>query len=173
MGVVTAYITTDASLKSNAPPQDSKPTWFAAYDVTQTTPGDYFVGALGTFFIASEFLPAPPSLIYCNEVLTLSRPTLQTPGPAARFGDSMPIMTYALQFPGYLKSAERRSTPELHLPGTVNLPSANVLLPQSIPQEILRGDIITSDDQAQTAWTVQSADLLFNCWNIVAVKTGA
>jgi hypothetical protein len=173
MGNVTAYITTDASLKSSVPPQDAKPTWYGAYDTTNTKPGDYFVGALGTFFIASEFLPSPPSLVFCNTVASVLRPTKPAPGPAFAFGDAGAPNVYAEQFPCWIKAAERRSTPELHLPGSIELPSANILLPQSITLEILRGDVITETDAGGTAWTVQSADLLFNCWNIVAVKTGA
>lgn len=170
LGTVTAYITTDASLKSAVPPSDASPNWYGAYDSTLTQPGDYFVGALGTFFIAAEFLPAPPALVFCNETFTLSRRGETVPGPAFRGGGGQNPTTYATAFPGWIKAGGRRQPSFLHLPGEVQNPTSAVLLPQSIPQQILRGDILTSAETTPQVWQVQSADLSFNCWNLVVTK---
>lgn len=172
LGSIIAYITTDASLKSSVPPTDVKSLWFGAYDMTNTEPGDYFVGDLGTFFIASQFLPAPPSLVYCNTIFTIERPAGSTPSPAARFGTALNPVVMADSFPGWLKSAERRTNPELAQPGDVPLPSANILLPKSIPYQLARGDIIHVPGNPARIYNVQSADKLFSAWNVTALLAG-
>jgi hypothetical protein len=172
LGTVTAYITTDASLKSTVPPENNKPIWFGAYDTTLTQPGDYLVGQQGTYFIATEFLPSPPSLVYCNANLTVQRDGGSTPSPQARFGSLLNPTILAQDFPGWLMSAERRTTPELAMPGDVPLPSANIMLPVSVTSEILRGDIILDIGTTTQTYNVQSADLLFAAWNIVALQSG-
>jgi len=172
LGTVTAYITTDASLKSLVPPSDATPYWFGAYDTTLTQPGDYLVGNLGTFFIGAEFLPAPASLVFCNVTFTLTRSQAQTPGPAFQFGGGLGNSVLATAFPGWIKAADRRQPAPLHLPGEPNMASSNVILPQSIPGQILREDVLVSNEALPRKFLVQSADLAFANWNLVVVDGG-
>jgi hypothetical protein len=171
LGPLPAWLTVDAKLMGNTTMQDGKPTWYGGFDPSLTQPGDYLVGPFGTFFIANQTLPMPISLRYCNIVLSHLQYGTQTVGPSSRGGDELPTFMVANSFPAWLKSSERRSTPELQNPGEVPLPSANILLPVSMPAQIIRNDLLTGDDGS--SWTVQSADLAASGWSIVAVKAAA
>lgn len=168
---LAAWLTVDAKLIGNTAPQDGKAVWYGGFDPDLTQPGDYLVGNFGTFFIATQTLPMPISLRYCNTVLTHLKFGVPATGPASRGNDAMPDVVIADSFPAWLKSAERRSTAELNNPGEVQLPSANILLPLSMPAQIERSDILEEADG--TRWTVQSSDLTLSGYAVVAVKAAA
>lgn len=170
MGSVTAYISTKANL-SASPSEWSKADRFGAFDATNFLAGDYLVAA-ETFFVA-EIVPmaAAVRLVLCNEIFTWSRLDTATPGPA--FDPSGVLTPFASGWPGWIAASDRRSAGELHIPGAVEMPSAMINLPASIPGQILRGDELTTSDTLNLTWTVQSAVLSPNGWQITAIRAGA
>ena len=170
-GVVMAHITTTATLL----PQSAawgKADRFGAFDPTNFLAGDYLVGA-ETYFLA-EIVPLAPALrlALCNEVFTWSQMQRSSAGPANRAGALMAV-PQATGWPGWLQTSERRTAPDLHLPGAVDQPNAQILLPASFPGQIMRGDQLATADAKPITWTVQSAVLSANGWQITAIRAGA
>jgi hypothetical protein len=165
-----AYIVTKATLFPS-PSEWSKADRFAAFDPTDFLAGDYLVAA-ETMFVA-EIVPlaAAIRLVLCNETFTWSRLAKAPAGPG--FDPSGVLTPYATGWPGWIEASDRRSPGELHLPGAVEMPSAMISLPASIPGQILRGDELTTGDTLNLTWTVQSAVLSPNGWQITAIRAGA
>ena len=171
LGSVTAFVATKASLR----PQSSdwgKADRFAAFDPTNFLAGDYLVGEQ-TMFLA-ELIPLASSirLVLCNETFTWSKMSDPPPGPGFRPGVRI-ATPQVVGWPGWLQPSDRRSPGELHLPGAVEMPSAEILLPPSIPGQILRGDQITTSEALPITYTVQSAISSPNGWQITAIRAGA
>ncbi len=172
MGAVDAYIATNKALA--AQPSD----WgiadrFAAFDPTALQPGDYLVGQGESYFLAELVLVCGMvRLVTCNEVFAWSQLGARDPGPGFRRGvqSSTPAAT---GWPGWLSLADRRSTPELHLQGSVEMPNAQILLPACFPGQINRGDLLTTSETEATKWTVQGAVLSPNGWQVTAIRAGA
>ncbi len=52
----------------------ARPIWWGVFDAAYTLPGDYLVGAAGTFFVASQMPLLPVQCTKTNRRLTVSRP---------------------------------------------------------------------------------------------------
>lgn len=170
-GTVMAYVTSTANLT----PQSAawgKADRFGAFDATGFLAGDYLV-ASETYFLA-EIVPLASSLrlALCNEVFTWSQLQRDAAGPGNRAG-SLVAVPQAAGWPGWLQASERRTVPDMHLPGTVDQPNAQILLPASFPGQIMRGDQLTTSAAQPVTWTVQSAVLSANGWQITAIRAGA
>ena len=171
-GTVKAYITPSASLKPGPTPV-GKPDRYAAFDPTNFLAGDYLVGQ-ETYFIGEYLaLSGVSHLILCNETFLLGRRTSGTAGLAYVGGGQQNNVTVATGFPGWLKVGDRKQPSDLHLPGEVAEPTVNILLPVSLSEQVLRGDQLITSDTVQARWTVQSADLSPNGWEIIAVGAGS
>jgi hypothetical protein len=170
-GTVMAYVTSTENLA----PQSAawgKVDRFGAFDPTNFLAGDYLV-ASETYFLA-EIMPLANALrlALCNEVFAWSQLQRAAAGPGNRAG-SLVAVPQATGWPGWLQASERRTVPDLHLPGTVDQPNAQILLPASFPGQIMRGDQLTAGVVQPTVWTVQSAVLSTNGWQITAIRAGA
>jgi hypothetical protein len=170
-GTVLAYVTTTADLT----PQSAawgKADRFAAFDAACFLAGDYLV-AKETYFL-TEIVPLANSLrlALCNEVFTWSQVQRSAAGPGNRAG-ALVAVPQATGWPGWLQASQRRTVPDLHLPGTVDQPNAQILLPASFPGQIVRGDQLTTSEIQPASWTVQSAVLSANGWQIMAIRAGA
>jgi hypothetical protein len=173
IATIPAWLTVDDKLMGMSAPKDGNPVWYGGFDPNLTQPGDYLVGNFGTFFIATQTLPMPISLRYCNVVVTHLRFGEDAPGPMARGGSTVPSVVMAQSFPGFLKVSERRSVAEAKIAGEVPIPSATIFLPPSMPAEILRGDDLALGDAAGTRWSVVGADFAASGWTCVCIKEGA
>ena len=170
-GTIPAYITTTANLT----PQSAawgKADRFGAFDAAGFLAGDYLVGT-ETYFLA-EIVPLTSSLrlALCNDVFTWSQMQRTEAGPANRAGALMAV-PQASGWPGWLQAGERRTASDLHLPGTVDQPNTQILLPASFPGQIMRGDQLTTSQTQPVTWTVQAAVLSANGWQITAIRAGA
>jgi hypothetical protein len=171
LGTVMAHITTTATLL----PQSAawgKADRFGAFDPTGFVAGDYLVGT-ETYFLA-EIVPLAPALrlALCNEVFTWSQLQRSNAGPANRAGALLAV-PQASGWPGWLQASERRTAADLHLPGAVDQPNAQILLPASFAGQIMRGDQLITAEVKPVTWTVQSAVLSANGWQIMAIRAGA
>jgi hypothetical protein len=172
MGNVLAHITPTPALIPS-PSQFGKPDRYGAFDATQYQAGDYLIGP-ETYFIG-EYMPLSgvSHLIVCNETFQLSRRGEKVPGEDYVGGGLQGNTVLATGFPGWMKAGDRKQPSDLHLPGEVQMPTINILLPVSLSEEVLRGDELITSDTVQSRWTVQSADLSTMGWSIIAVESGA
>jgi hypothetical protein len=172
LGTVNAYISTSKSLQ----PQSSdwgKSDRFATFDPTNFLAGDYLVGQGDTLFVA-ELVPLAGMvrLVLCNEIFSWSRMGVAAPGPEFRRGVKV-AAPVATGWPGWITVAERRSPPDLHLPGSIEMPNAQILLPATMPGQVIRGDELTTSETQAITWTVQGSALSNNGWQITAIRAGA
>jgi len=172
MGMVNAYIATNKALAAQSSDW-GKADRFAAFDPSEMLAGDYLVGQGQTYFLGELVqISGMVRLAICNEVFSWSRLGSSNAGPGFRRGvpSTVPL---AAGWPGWLGVADRRSTPELHLPGSLEMPNAQILLPASWPGQINRGDELTTGEMQASTWTVQGAALTSNGWLITAIRAGA
>jgi hypothetical protein len=170
-GTVIAYVTTTENLA----PQSAawgKADRFGAFDASGFLAGDYLVAGETYFLVEIVPLASSLRLALCNQVFTWSQLQRAAAGPGNRAGSLMAV-PQATGWPGWLQASERRTVPDLHLPGTVDQPNAQILLPASFPGQIMRGDQLTTSEAQPDTWTVQSAVLSANGWQITAIRAGA
>jgi len=172
MGSINAYISTNKALQAESSDW-GKADRFAAFDPTDLLAGDYLVGQGQTYFVGELVLVCGMvRLAACNETFTWSQLGASDPGPGFRRGVITSVPS-ASGWPGWLNIADRRSNPELHLEGAVDMPNAQIFLPVSLPGQIDRGDRLTTGELQATTWTVQGAVLSANGWQITAIRAGA
>jgi hypothetical protein len=170
-GSVMAYVSSTANLTPQ-PPAWGKADRFGAFDAAGFLAGDYLV-ARETYFL-TEIVPLASSLrlVLCNEVFTWSQVQRTAAGPGNRAG-ALIAVPQATGWPGWLQTSERRTVPDMHLPGTVDQPNAQLLLPASFPGQVMRGDQLIASATQPATWTVQSAVLSASGWQITAIRAGA
>jgi hypothetical protein len=54
--------------------------WSGVFDASYTSPGDYLVGAQGTFYVAAQMPALPVQCVLTNRVVSLLRNTVALPG---------------------------------------------------------------------------------------------
>ncbi len=172
LGNINAYIATNKGLAAQ-PSNWGTADRFAAFDSSNFLAGDYLVGDQQSYFLG-ELVPISGMvrLVVCNETFTWSQMGATAPGPSFRRGVRVPTPQIT-GWPGWLAASERRSSPELRLPGSVDEPNAEIFLPVSIPRAINRGDILTTGEVSPLSWTVQGAVYSPNGWQISAIRAGA
>lgn len=172
LGSIFVFIATNVGLQ--AKPSDwGKLDRFGAFDPSSCLPGDYLFGEGVAYFIC-ELLPnsAAVHLVLCNQTFTWSKIGATEPGPSFRRGVRVP--SSVLQgWPGGLVPVDKRSPTELHLPGSTEMPAAQIFLPVSVPGQIGRGDQLVTNESPPVTWTIQSAVLSPNGWQIAAIRAGA
>jgi hypothetical protein len=172
MGSVDAYVSTNKALAAQSSDW-GKPDRFAAFDPTDLLAGDYLAGQGLTYFLGELVLISGMiRLTICNETFTWLQIGASDPGPGFRRGVVTSSPSASL-WPGWLAVADRRSSPELHLQGAVDMPNAQILLPVSMPGQINRGDQLVTGETQATTWTVQGAVKSTNGWQITAIRAGA
>ncbi len=195
LGTIPAWITADPKLMADKPFAYGKPVGYAAVDPALTLPGDYLVGSLtlaaggtlGTmtlgsghldgeanvFFIASQDIPAPIQAVICNQVLTITRPSDETPGPGAYGGakrtSGAPLVT---SWPASVIQGKNPAPGELRNPGDTKLPWVAILLPAGVP-ELRMGDVIRDAQAEPNIYTVADAELTALGWRLSAWMASA
>ena len=156
-----------------------KPVGFAAVDPAATRPGDYLVGSLTvggaaqTFFIASQDIPAPIQVVICNQVLTITRPTDEAPGPGAYGGAKRTTgAPLATAWPGSVIQGKNPAPGELRNPGDTKLPWVIVLLPPGAPQ-LRMGDVIRDAQPEPNIYTIADAEQTALGWRLSAWMASA
>ncbi|MDR3736040.1 MAG: hypothetical protein P4L10_10955 [Acidobacteriaceae bacterium] len=170
IGLIDAYLTTDAALKGASQLQYGKAVWYGALERNGIQPGDYIVGPLGTFFIAGTAYPGPVSLVQCNHNVTLTRlPANVTPGASSTYGGDVLAAetTIFTSWPCSLLIAGSRMTPSaMSLPNDGKMGTVQFLLPYSVPSVLYTNDILT--DENGNRYAAASAEQTILGWRMNA-----
>lgn len=124
LGTINAAFDGTPAFQFAATAAYGKPIWYVLIDGRQTQPGDYFVGAAGTFYIASQQPTEPIMAILCPRVISVRRPAANTGLGAQPYGgdievDEVPIIT---QWPAAVMQGTKGEKGDTTLPGDVRLP---------------------------------------------------
>jgi hypothetical protein len=168
IGSINAWITADEVGRGNRAANYGKPVWYGMFDPTVTAVGDYFIGALGTFFIASQNVPQPMQVVMCNATFSISQPAgMSTLGAQSAYGaDARATETIiATGWPGSLLMSSKQKAGTGRLPGDNDMPTAIVLLP-AIPGVTIRNNLILTDANSQRR-IVSSAELTALGWRLM------
>jgi hypothetical protein len=133
-------------MKYGRPSKYGKSTSYALVDGSSLQPGDYFVGAEGTFFIAGMQALLPILAVECNRTVTLSRVPQQTAVGASGYSGmtSANEIPYVTGVPCSILQGTKGEKNEANLPGDVRTPWWALLMPASVGN-ILYGDLIVDD----------------------------
>lgn len=170
LGSVGAWITPDNKGMASTAQGYGKPVWYGWFDPTVTQVGDYLIGPLGTFFIASQFVPEPMQLINCNHTATITAAApISTFGASTNYGGDIrttetPI---AAGWPCSILQGTKGEVGNAKLPGDVKMPWSSILLP-AIPGVIIRNDQIITDENGFRHIT-SSCELSDLGWRISAM----
>jgi hypothetical protein len=151
LGTTPVWVTADEDGRGRKAQNYGKPVWFGMFDPTVVSAGDYLVGTLGTFFVASVNPPMPLQMVLCNRVLTITNPApMSGTGPLSVYGgdQSSTETLVATTWPGSLLQGTKAHGGDTRLPGDADQAWSSVLLP-AIPGTTLRNDMIITDDLSQ------------------------
>jgi len=170
LGNIPAWITADARGNGDRPFAPAKPTAYAMVDPALTQVGDYLIGPLGTFFIASQDVPMPIQAVRCNYTITVARPGSGAPSTGYYYGgvisvDVSPILT---AWPASVIQGTKGEGGEIKLPGDTRLAWVAILMPSVGGVEILPGDWITDSEGTPMQYTVSSRELTPLGWRLSA-----
>jgi hypothetical protein len=150
--------------------------WLGIFDFAYTRPGDYLVGADGTFFIASMPRLGPVLCVKTNRTVTLTRPAAPAAAGLSRYGGVRPAETTPLM-QGWPASGlgERRAGGRGALPGDApGLPGGaggwQVLMP-GVAGVVLRPGDLATDDLGRTG-VLESVELTALGWRLSARQEG-
>ena len=169
------WITGDKKGMGTTPFDYEQPVAYASVDPALTSIGDDLVGAIWpggtsqTFFISSMDLPAPIQVVNCNRVLTFSRPSGQNPGPSYYGGDIAATETPLLTaWPAAVAAKGKRQSGEVRLPGDMDLPWYEILLPPSVPVQLLSMDVVMDDQAIPVRYVVSETEQTTLGWRLSA-----
>ena len=175
IGTVNAWITTDDTSKARKADAFGKPVWTSLHDTTQTAVGDYLIGPLGTFFIASQDVPMPIQVVRCNCRVALYRPDADASGVGALAPGGQTAATDTALFidwPAAITIKTRGETGEAQLPGDTKLALFEILLPATVPALIRTSDLVVSNElpqlSGQRRFTLSAAELSPLGWRLYA-----
>jgi len=173
VATINAQFATDPAFKFAKPAQFDKPIWYGMFDPTNVEAGDYLVGRLGTFFVTDVERVSPPQCIWCNRVITVSRPQQQqATGLNGYGGDTLAGETAILaQWPCSLLITRRGSGGEVKLPGDTRDPWWICLLPEFEGATILSRDVLADD--LGNRFVVSAAELTPLGWRLEAQQVMA
>lgn len=159
------------------PNKYGKPTWFAIVDGSQTQVGDYLVGAAGTYFIAGQQPLLPILAVECNRSIRIGRMADQ--GDAGFVGYSGDVQSAEVDVLGTAATGGTfgagwpasillggRSDKDTVLPSSVKQSGVVILLPVSVPVQILESDIV-QDDLGRN-FAIYAAELTDLGWRLQA-----
>ena len=169
LATIPAWITADAAGKGLKANSYGKPVWYSMHDPAVTQVGDYLIGPLGTFFIASQDVPMPIQVVECNRTLSLSRPGGAAPGAGYYGGETAAALSpLAATWPASVLQGTKGEKGEVALPGDTRLSWVVILLPAIPGVQILMGDVLTSADTTPQYYTVSSTELTSLGWRLTA-----
>lgn len=146
----------------------AKATWYCLADGTQLNVFDYLVGEQ-TYYIAAMQPLLPILAVQCNEVLSITRPQLQTQvggvtdyeGTVA--ANETPLMT---AWPAAVIQGSKGEKGEVVLPGDVRNAWWAIMLPAASGVTLRSGDLIYSS--LNRRYIISSAELTPLGWRITA-----
>ena len=167
---INAWITADDKAAGSKAFNYGKPVMFGMFDPTVTAVGDYLVGPLGTFFIASQDVPAPMQIVRCSHTLNLSEP-----GQAVGFGKQEPYggdqrateNVLASAWPASVVQGSRGEGGTSRLPGDTRMPWFVVLLP-AISGVTIRNNLILTDENG-LRYVISSFETSALGWRLTAL----
>jgi hypothetical protein len=123
-----------------------KATWYALVDGTNLNVGDYFVGPMGTFFIATLQPLLPTLAVECNRVVSISRTAGQNGFGLGAYGaDTAATETTLIAGrPCSILQGTKGEKSESNLPSDTRSPWWLILMPYA-GVDITFDDIITDD----------------------------
>lgn len=169
LGSMNAWIAADQKGMGVRASGYAKPIWYGMFDPTLTRVGDYLIGPLGTFFIASQNVPLPIQVIDCNHTITISQPAnIGSFGASSQYGGDQRAteVVLATAWPCSMLQGTKGETGSTKLPGDVKQPWAQILLP-AIPGVNLRNNFIATDETGQRH-IMSSCELSSLGWRITA-----
>lgn len=168
LNTLSAWITADVKGMGDKPANYAKPVWYGMFDPTITQVGDYLVGPLGTFFIASQNAPQPFQVVLCNHSVNITQPAVQTSFGAQPYGgDTLATeLPLASLWPCSMLQGTKGEQGTSRLPGDVKQPWSIILLPP-IPGVNLRNNFIATDETGQRH-VMSSTELSALGWRITA-----
>lgn len=170
-GILSAWLTTDPKGQAVAAPQPGKAAWYAWFDPSQTQPGDYLVGDFGTFFINSQYLPAPIALTWCNSTINLYRPIENdAPGVQGYAGNADVNGMILSSWPVSILQNNRREAGATNLPGDAKMGYFDILLPLSITGMPQQADIIDEVGGQARQFIVSASELSPIGWRVTAIQ---
>lgn len=169
IATIPAWITADASGMGKRPFTYAKPTSYAMVDPAVTQVGDYLIGPLGTFFVASQDVPMPIQIVSCNQTITVSRPGDPPTGPGYYGGAAPGVLEPILsEWPASVLQGTKGEVGEVKLPGDTRLAWVAVLMPSVGGVEIMPGDWITTGEASPMTYTISSRELTPLGWRLSA-----
>lgn len=152
------------------PSKYGKPMRYALVDGTVTQPGDYFVGADGTYFIAGMQPLLPILAVHCDRILNIFRPQQQTAAGLNPYGGTVDENQTELltAWPASVTQGTKGEKDGAVLPGDVRLPWWLILMPAYPGVELRSADILTDDIDRR--YVISSAELTYLGWRITAMQ---
>jgi len=149
-----------------------QPLWFAIFDNAYTQPGDYLVGPLGTFFVASQPPMLPTVCVLTNRVLRITRAGGARAAGVNAYGGVQhgELFLLLVAWPASMLAAGGGGHGGM-LPGQPGPSSTTVLLPALHGKQALelrQGDLIT--DEAGSVSVISSVELSPLGWRLNAVE---
>jgi hypothetical protein len=166
VSVFMAAFDSEAELQLSRPIGVGKSAFYLLANASNLGVGDYLIGTMGTFFIASLEDLRPPLVIRTNASLSLVRPVtgasagLNPPG-----GDSLATETTIFaDWPASVAIGGRTDPGEVALAGDLRMGGWQVLLPAISGVEIRGSDILV--DQQSLRRVVIAAELSAMGWRV-------
>ncbi len=155
-GTLMAAFDSKSDFKFSAPSKFGNPLWYGLFDATLAKVGDYLSEPrLGMFFIASIEPLHAPLCIGCNQVVTITRPGRQTPGPTYYGGGAASTMQpIAAGWPAAVVMSPKGETGEAKLPGDSRQGWLMIYLPASLPIDPTPSDIVTDGEEIPNRYVV-------------------
>lgn len=150
VGTLKCALDSTPSYNFKQPNEYGDPTWFALINDATTQTGDYISNAGGTYFIAGKQFLLPVIVVECNRMAKVTREIAVTAVGAVGYSGNQPaqevdvlgaggnLWPVSIQLGG--NSRERTS-----LPAGVQNTGWRILMPPSVPINILAGDLVTDD----------------------------
>lgn len=159
-------------MKYSKPNTYGKAVWYCLADGRLMAVGDYFVGAPGTFFIASMQPLLPIQAVECNRVVTVYRPQQQAGVGAVGYGGNTQINQTAIitAFPASILINSKADKGPVNLPGDTRSAWWNLLLPP-IPSTVVIEDADIVIDDLGNRYTVSAAELTDMGWRITMAES--
>jgi hypothetical protein len=174
VGTIQAWITSDRAGKGSKPFVAKDPIAYGMFDPTVTVVGDYLVGPLGTFFIASQDVPMPIQVVRCNQTITVMRPSAEAIGDNFYGGAESVTGTPMLsEWPASVIQGTKGETGEVKLPGDTRLAWVAIMLPSVAGVQILPGDWILTGQSTIMEFTVSSCEITPLGWRLSAASAVA
>lgn len=146
--------------------------WWSYHDGRVTLAGDYLVGNMGIFFIASQQDLLPLQCVQCNRIIDIIRPTNPDGKGAVGYGGQVASNDVMLmsQWPAsILIGRDEKNDAKLPLDSKTSM--WKVLLPDVEGINLRMGDQIKDD--LDRRYAIQSAELTDLGWRITALQLQA